>query len=124
MPEVASQTLDFVGRELNLTLAEARTALENYVEQPDNVSLLERCTQELHQVQGVLRVLEDNLMHLSKVRSETMFRPIHGPSWGYRYRARLTVRNVVKKGGVLVGFHERKSSFVADMTSSSRLSVP
>jgi chemosensory pili system protein ChpA (sensor histidine kinase/response regulator) len=58
MPEVASQTLDFVGRELNLTLAEARTALENYVEQPDNISLLERCTQELHQVQGVLRVLE------------------------------------------------------------------
>jgi chemosensory pili system protein ChpA (sensor histidine kinase/response regulator) len=58
MPEVASQTLDFVGRELNLTLAEARTALENYVEQPDNVNLLERCTQELHQVQGVLRVLE------------------------------------------------------------------
>src|SRR5579872_4829396 len=58
MPEVASQTLDFVGRELNVTLAEARTALENYVEQPDNVSLLERCAQELHQVQGVLRVLE------------------------------------------------------------------
>jgi chemotaxis protein histidine kinase CheA/CheY-like chemotaxis protein len=58
MPEVASQTLDFVGRELNVTLAEARTALENYVEQPDNVNLLERCTQELHQVQGVLRVLE------------------------------------------------------------------
>ncbi len=63
------------------------------------------------------RVLEDNLQHLSKVRSETMFRPIHGPSWGYRYRARLTVRNVPKKGGVLVGFHERKSSYVADMTS-------
>src|ERR1700719_1855279 len=58
MPEVASQTLDFVGRELNITLAEARTALENYVEQPDNVTLLERCTLELHQVQGVLRVLE------------------------------------------------------------------
>src|SRR3981189_1387864 len=49
---------DCVGRELNVTLAEARTALENYVEQPDNVNLLERCTQELHQVQGVLRVLE------------------------------------------------------------------
>jgi 23S rRNA (uracil1939-C5)-methyltransferase len=63
------------------------------------------------------RVLEDNLMHLGKVRAETVFRPIHGPSWGYRYRARLTVRNVPKKGGVLVGFHERKSSYVADMTS-------
>lgn len=63
------------------------------------------------------RVLEDNLWHLAKVRAETVFRPIHGPSWGYRYRARLTVRHVAKKGGVLVGFHERKSSFVADMTS-------
>ena len=58
MPEVASQTLDLVGRELNATLTEARTALETYVEQPDNVSLLERCKQELHQVHGVLRVLE------------------------------------------------------------------
>jgi chemosensory pili system protein ChpA (sensor histidine kinase/response regulator) len=58
MPEVASQTLDLVGRELNATLAEARTALETYVEQPDNVSLLERCKLELHQVHGVLRVLE------------------------------------------------------------------
>jgi chemosensory pili system protein ChpA (sensor histidine kinase/response regulator) len=58
MPEVASQTLDLVGRELNATLGEARTALETYVEQPDNVSLLERCKQELHEVHGVLRVLE------------------------------------------------------------------
>src|SRR5512146_3049206 len=58
MPEVASQTLDLVGRELTATLSEARTALETYVEQPDNVSLLERCKQELHQVHGVLRVLE------------------------------------------------------------------
>ncbi|NRF84995.1 23S rRNA (uracil(1939)-C(5))-methyltransferase RlmD [Burkholderia gladioli] len=63
------------------------------------------------------RVLEDNLWHLAKLRSEAMFSPIHGPSWGYRYRARLTVRNVAKKGGVLVGFHEKKSSYVADMTS-------
>jgi 23S rRNA (uracil1939-C5)-methyltransferase len=63
------------------------------------------------------RVLEDNLAHLAKLRPETVYRPIHGPSWGYRYRARLTVRHVAKKGGVLVGFHERKSSFIADMTS-------
>jgi 23S rRNA (uracil1939-C5)-methyltransferase len=61
------------------------------------------------------RVLEDNLWHLGKVRAETMLRPIYGPTWGYRYRARLSVRNVRKKGGVLVGFHERKSSFIADM---------
>jgi 23S rRNA (uracil1939-C5)-methyltransferase len=41
--------------------------------------------------------------------------PIAGPEWGYRYRARLSVRDVPKKGGILVGFHERKSSYVADM---------
>lgn len=63
------------------------------------------------------RVLEDNLWHLGKVKPETMLRPIEGPTWGYRYRARLSVRHVAKKGGVLVGFHERKSSYVADMTS-------
>ncbi len=58
MPEVASQTLDLVGREVNATLADARGALESYVEQPDNVSLLERCREDLHQVQGVLQMLE------------------------------------------------------------------
>src|SRR5215468_8061705 len=58
MTEVASQTLDLVGREVNATLAEARSALENYVEQPDNAALLEQCAAELHSVQGVLRVLE------------------------------------------------------------------
>jgi chemosensory pili system protein ChpA (sensor histidine kinase/response regulator) len=58
MPEVVSQTFDLVGREVNATLAEARTALESYVEQPDNVGLLERCVLDLHQVQGVLRMLE------------------------------------------------------------------
>ena len=61
------------------------------------------------------RVLEDNLWHIGKVRAERMMRPIYGPTWGYRYRARLSVRNVQKKGGVLVGFHERKSSYIADM---------
>jgi 23S rRNA (uracil1939-C5)-methyltransferase len=69
------------------------------------------------QVAVKARVLEDNLWHLSKLRAEAVFAPIHGPTWGYRYRARLTVRHVEKKGGVLVGFHERKSSYVADMTS-------
>src|SRR3954470_14546338 len=58
MPEVASQTLDLVGRELNNTLGEARAALETFVEQPENVVLLQRCVTDLHQVQGVLRLLE------------------------------------------------------------------
>src|SRR5690606_3793797 len=61
------------------------------------------------------RALEDQLWHIGKVKPETVLRPIAGPAWGYRFRARLSVRNVVKKGGVLVGFHEKGSSYVADM---------
>ena len=61
------------------------------------------------------RVLEDNLWHLAKVKPENLLRPIEGPSWGYRYRARLSVRHVHKKGEVLIGFHERKSRYVADI---------
>jgi 23S rRNA (uracil1939-C5)-methyltransferase len=74
--------------------------------------------QHLHETAQVAvkqRVLEDNLWHLGKVKPETMLRPIEGPAWGYRYRARLSVRHVHKKGEVLIGFHERKSRYVADM---------
>ena len=67
------------------------------------------------QVAAKQRVLEDNLWHLGKVRPESVLTPIHGPAWGYRYRARLAVRHVAKQGTVLVGFHERKSRYIADM---------
>ncbi len=80
--------------------------------------------QHLHrsaQVAIKQRVLEDNLWHLAKVRPEQVLRPIEGPAFGYRYRARLSVRHVHKKGCVLVGFHERKSSYVADMPSCAVL---
>jgi 23S rRNA (uracil1939-C5)-methyltransferase len=67
------------------------------------------------------RVLEDALWHLARLRPETVFPPISGPAWGYRHRARLSVRHVVKKGGVLVGFHEKRSSYVAVMDSCAVL---
>jgi 23S rRNA (uracil1939-C5)-methyltransferase len=60
--------------------------------------------QHLHpaaQVAVKQRVLEDQLWHLAKVRPETILRPIEGPPYGYRQRARLSVRHVAKKGGVL-----------------------
>ena len=69
------------------------------------------------QVAAKQRVLEDALWHIGRVRPETMMRAIHGLPWGYRHRARMSVRWVPKKGGSLVGFRERKSSFVTDMTS-------
>ena len=57
------------------------------------------------------------LWHIGKVKPEEMLAPIHGPAWGYRHRARFTARYVPKKGGALVGFHEKRSSYVADMAS-------
>jgi 23S rRNA (uracil1939-C5)-methyltransferase len=75
--------------------------------------------QHLHigaQVAVKQRVLEDNLRFIGKVKADNLLRPIEGPAWHYRYRARLSVRYVRKKGTVLVGFHERKSGYVADMT--------
>ena len=74
--------------------------------------------QHLHegaQVAIKQRVLEDNLWHLGKVKAENILRPIEGPPWGYRWRARFSVRHVHKKETVLVGFHERKSRYVADI---------
>ena len=67
------------------------------------------------QVAAKQRLLEDNLWHLGRIKAEQLYSPIHGQAWAYRYRARLSVRFVPKKGGVLVGFHEKKSSYVADM---------
>jgi len=70
------------------------------------------------------RVLEDTLWHVGRLRPELVLRPIEGPSWGYRQRARLAVRDVTRKGGVLVGFHERGSSYVADMRECHVLPSP
>jgi 23S rRNA (uracil1939-C5)-methyltransferase len=63
------------------------------------------------------RVLEDSFKHIAKLKPETVMRPMHGPTWGYRFRARLSVRYVQSKGVVLVGFHEKKSAYVADISS-------
>jgi 23S rRNA (uracil1939-C5)-methyltransferase len=68
------------------------------------------------QIAAKQRALEDALARIGRVRPERVLPAIEGPAWQYRFRARLSVRHVPKKGGVLVGFHERKSCFVADMT--------
>lgn len=67
------------------------------------------------------RVLEDALWHLARLKPETVFPPISGPAFGYRHRARLSVRYVAKKGGVLIGFHEKRRSYVAVMDSCAVL---
>ena len=69
------------------------------------------------QVAAKQRVLEDNLARIGRVVPERILPPIYAAQWQYRHRARLSVNYVAKKGGVLVGFREKKSSYVADMHS-------
>lgn len=61
------------------------------------------------------RGLLENLARIGKATPERVLPPLAGEPWGYRHRARLSVRRVPKKGGVLVGFRERRSTYVADM---------
>jgi 23S rRNA (uracil1939-C5)-methyltransferase len=73
------------------------------------------------QVAAKQRVLEDGLWHIGRVRPERILPPIFGEPWGYRHRARLAVRKVERKGGMLIGFHEKRSSYIADMETCAIL---
>ena len=67
------------------------------------------------------RWLEDSLHRIGKVGAETLLPIVYGEEWGYRHRARLSVRGLPLPRGALVGFHERKSSYVADMRQCDNL---
>lgn len=67
------------------------------------------------------RVLEDALWHIARIKPEQIYSPIAGSSWGYRQRARFSARWVSKKGGALVGFREKRSSYVVVMDSCAVL---
>jgi len=68
------------------------------------------------QIKAKQQVLLDNLKHIGKVVPEAVLPPITGPVWGYRTKGRLGVKDVIKKGRVLVGFREKRSPYVADLT--------
>ncbi len=68
------------------------------------------------QIQAKQQTLLDNLRHIGKVAPESVLPPMTGPVWGYRTKARLGVKDVVKKGRVLVGFREKRSPYVADLS--------
>lgn len=60
-------------------------------------------------------VLLEQFTHLGNVTPESILPPLTGPSFGYRHKARLAVKHVIKKEKVLVGFREKRSPFVADI---------
>ena len=61
-------------------------------------------------------VLLEQFTHLGNVQPKTVLPPLEGPSFGYRHKARLAVKHVIKKEKVLVGFREKRSPYVADIT--------
>ena len=69
---------------------------------------------ERTQMAAKQRWLEDCLERIGKVKPETLLPIVYGPEWGYRHRARLSVRHVQSRGA-MVGFRERRSTHVADM---------
>lgn len=68
--------------------------------------------------------LRDNLERLGRVTPRTWLPPLRGPVWGYRRRARLGVKFVIKKGKVLVGFRERLTPYIADIQRCEVLAPP
>ncbi len=63
----------------------------------------------------------EGLEHIGGVQPDELLPPLTDAHWGYRRKARLGVRYVRKKGRVLVGFREKQSTFLADITQCSVL---
>jgi len=68
------------------------------------------------QLEAKQQVLLDNLKRIGKLQPQTVLPALRGPAWGYRRKARLGAKYVVKKEMMLVGFRERGSSLLADLT--------
>ena len=60
-------------------------------------------------------ILLEQFIHLGHVKPEIVLPPLEGPNFAYRHKARLAVKYVIKKEKVLVGFREKRSSYVADI---------
>lgn len=68
------------------------------------------------QILAKQKILLENLQHIGGVEPDRILEPLIGPHWGYRNKARLGAKFVIKKARVLVGFRERHKSYVADLT--------
>lgn len=73
------------------------------------------------QISAKQNVLKENLEHIGKVSPEHYLLPLTDQEWGYRRKARLGLRYVPKKGGLLLGFRERRSSYVTNLDACLNL---
>ncbi len=113
-------------RTANLRRYDEAEALEVLVPSPNRVDprcphfgLCGGCAlQHLDPAAQVLAKQESMLQNLERIGNVTpgrILEPVTGPVWHYRRKARLSVRYVIKKERLLIGFRERKGRFVAEM---------
>ncbi|RAP57772.1 23S rRNA (uracil(1939)-C(5))-methyltransferase RlmD [Oleiagrimonas sp. MCCC 1A03011] len=67
------------------------------------------------QIVAKQRVLAENFERIGKVEPARWLDPLHDEPWQYRRKGRLSVKHVLKKERVLVGFRESNPRFVADI---------
>ena len=67
------------------------------------------------QIAAKQRVLLENFERIGKVEPAQVLPALTAAPWGYRRKARLSVKYVEKKGRVLVGFRETNGRYVADI---------
>ena len=67
------------------------------------------------QLEHKQQILIENLERIGNIYGVDMLPAIAGPLWGYRRRARLGVKYVLKKEALLVGFREKKSGLLAEL---------
>lgn len=59
--------------------------------------------------------LREHFAHFGGIEPEQWVAPMRSPALGYRRKARLGVRFVPKRDAVLVGFREKRNSFLTDI---------
>ena len=60
-------------------------------------------------------VLAEQLAHFGGLQPESWLAPLTGPVTGYRGKARMGAKYIDARGETLVGFREKRNSFIADL---------
>ena len=68
------------------------------------------------QIMAKQQIMLDNFKHIGSVQPESVLAPLTAIEWGYRRKARLGCRYVAKKESVLVGFREKRTGWLAEMS--------
>ena len=67
------------------------------------------------QINSKQLVLSEQFIHFGGIDPPPLIEPLQGDVWAYRRNARLGVRYVEKNGGIVVGFREKRNSFITDV---------